>query len=324
MRVIVVGWVEKPDVTRRRRHRSAWTVCATVMPSPRNIRDSTTPPAIQHLSSMASSSATNNSKAAWFDENPTEDQLPQATRELLETYSGVPPNEVLQHVVCLRDEAWKVHPYPCIGQFRFLEPSFTHLSNEFEEIVSRLDNGQNLLDMACCFGQTIRQLVAGGAPAKNILGCDLQPDFIELGFKLFRDHDKLEAKFLIADIFDRTSPLADLKGNIDMVFAGSFFHLWGYAQQVEASKAVAALLRPQPGSMILGRQVGAVEALEQSSATGVMFRHNVQSFRTMWRDIGDDVGVDFEVEANLTPLTRRHMDWHETGTRRLWFVVRRK
>ncbi|KAF2845333.1 hypothetical protein T440DRAFT_278625 [Plenodomus tracheiphilus IPT5] len=261
-------------------------------------------------------------KSEWFDETPTDDQIPRETRQLLETYSGVPANEVFDHVVKVRDEAFEIFPYPCIGQFRFLEPSFSELEQEYDEVVKRLSQGEKLLDMACCFGQTIRQLVAGGAPAENIYGSDLQAGFIELGYKLFKDQGKLQTKFLVADIFDPSSALSSLKGKLDMVFAGSFFHLWGYEKQFEVSKAVATLLRPQPGSMILGRQIGAVTALEKTSATGTMYRHNVESFRKMWEDIGNELGVKFIVQAKLKELAGDHFMLHTDDTRRLWFVVR--
>jgi SAM-dependent methyltransferase len=160
---------------------------------------------------------------SWFEENPSHDHIPSETQRLLETWSGIPSDDVLDHVTKLRDEAWKVHQYPCIGQFRFLEPSFSELP--YNEIVERLRKGQRLLDMACCFGQTIRQLANGGAPTENMYGCDLQPDFINLGYSLFRDREKLKTKFLVADIFDSQSALTEIKGQIDMVYAGSFFHL---------------------------------------------------------------------------------------------------
>ena len=217
---------------------------------------------------------------AWFDEEPTERQIPQAARHLLETYSAIPSNSVIEHVVNVRNDAWKIFPYPCIGQFRFLEAGLTECL-EYDEVVERLRTGQKLLDMGCCFGQTVRQLVVDGAPAENTYGCDLQPDFIELGYRLFKDRDKLQTKFLVADIFDSASPLHDLKGHLDVVYAGSFFHLWGLEQQKDVSRAVASLLRPQSGSMIVGRQIGAVEAAEKTSATGTMFRHNVDSFKKM-------------------------------------------
>lgn len=260
----------------------------------------------------------------WFEQNPSHDHVPPETQRLLETWSGIPSDDVLDHVVQLREKAWKVHPYPCIGQFRFLDPSFSELPDERKEIVERLRKGQKLLDMACCVGQTIRTLANDGAPTENMYGCDLQSDFIELGYELFRDREKLKTRFLIADIFDPQSALMGIKGQVDMVYAGSFFHLWGYEKQVEVSKAVVALLCPQPGSMILGRQVGATEPLEKEGPTGTMYRHNVESFQKMWNEIGNDLGIDFTVDAKLKPLGRDHQKFHlDDTTRRLWFVVRR-
>jgi SAM-dependent methyltransferase len=257
---------------------------------------------------------------AWFDERPSNDQIPEKARHLLESYSDIPPNLVTEHIVTLRNEAWEVFPYPCIGQFRFLEAGVDDC-DEYNEVVERLRKGQKLLDMACCFGQTIRQLVADGAPSDNIYGCDLQSDFIELGYKLFKDRDKLRTKFLVADIFDPTSPLHDLRGQVDIVYAGSFFHLWGLQKQKEVSRAVASLLRSDPGSMILGRQMGSVEAFEKISDTGTMFRHNVDSFKKLWKEVGDDLRVSFSVEARLVELNQGHFMGDDF--RRIYFAIRK-
>ncbi|KAF2034334.1 hypothetical protein EK21DRAFT_47490, partial [Setomelanomma holmii] len=248
-------------------------------------------------------------RAAWFDERPSDSQIPDAARRILETYSGIAPEDVVEHIVKVRNEAWDVFPYPCLGQFRFLEPGLDKL-DEYSEVVDRLRKGQKLLDMACCVGQTVRQLVADGAPPENIYGCDLQHGFIEIGYKLFRDGDRLKTQFLTADIFDPKSALQDpeIKGKIDLVYAGSFFHLWGLEKQKEVSKAVASLLRPQSGSMILGRQIGAVEAAERTSATGTMYRHNVESFKKLWKEIGDELGVVFTVNAELKVLHDDHFE----------------
>jgi SAM-dependent methyltransferase len=259
--------------------------------------------------------------AAWFDERPSESQIPPSARQLLETYSGIPSDEVVDHVVNLRNEAWKIHPYPCIGQFRFLEPGI-NVCPEYNEVIERLRKGQKLLDMACCFGQTTRRLVADGAPSENIYACDLQADFIELGYKLFKDRDKLRTKFLVADIFDPSSPLMELQKNVDIIYTGSFFHLWGLEKQREVSKAVALLLRRTPGSMIVGRQMGAVDAMEKTSTTGTMYRHNADSFKKLWKEIGDDLGVSFKVDARLEDLNRDHFKGDDT--KRIYFSIRRE
>jgi hypothetical protein len=127
---------------------------------------------------------------------------------------------------------------------------------------------------------------------------------------------------LVADIFDPASALNDVKGNVDIVYTGSFFHLWGLEKQKEVSRAVTLLLRPKPGSMILGRQIGAVTAVEKTSDYGTMFRHNVDSFKKLWKDVGDDLGVTFTVKATLKELSRDHFE--QGDTRRIWFSIRKE
>ncbi|KAF2003841.1 hypothetical protein P154DRAFT_72758 [Amniculicola lignicola CBS 123094] len=263
---------------------------------------------------------------AWFNERPSGDQISSSARQLLETYSHIPPEKIDDHVVRIRDEAWEIFPYPCIGQFRFLDLSLSEFK-EYAQVLDRLHQGQKLLDMACCFGQEIRKLVADGAPSENIYGCDLREEYVKLGYKLFADQDSIQANFLTADIFDKTSLLTDLAAQFDIIYTGSFFHLWGYDDQVKVSKAVAALLRPQKGATIIGRQVGSENAREHdhtTNPTGAMFRHNVESFQKMWKDIGDDIGVTFTVTAELKPLWSDHSSWHTDDTRRILFVITRE
>jgi len=271
---------------------------------------------------MATSENAPNNVLPWFIVDPSADELNETSKTLLEQYSGIPRDEVLNHVVALRDEAWKIFPYPCIGQLNFLEAGISDL-NEYSEVIERLRRGQTLLDMACCFGQTIRRLAYDGAPSDNMYGSDLQPEFFELGYKLFNDRNKLRAKFLSADIFDPASALSSLSGKVDIVYAGSFFHLWGLEKQKQVSKIVVRLLRPEPGSLILGRQMGAENAEEGDSPTGTMFRHNVESFKQLWKEIGDELGVSFQVDASLRKINRASFR-EQTTARFLYFSVRRE
>ncbi|KAF2275794.1 uncharacterized protein EI97DRAFT_458808 [Westerdykella ornata] len=268
---------------------------------------------------------TRDKKVAWYTERPDEAQFTPAARKLLEQYSNIPADKVEDHVVNIRNEAWDIFPYPCIGQFRFLDLTLREF-DIYPDVLKRLHDGQRLLDMGCCFGQEIRQLVQDGAPAENIYGCDLREEYIALGYKLFRDKDKLKANFITANIFDVTSPLTELSGRFDMIFAGSFFHLWGYEQQVKVSKLVAALLRPQKGSIILGRQVGSYSAVEPghvTNADGKMFQHSVESLKKMWKDIGDDLGISFTVDAKLAE-SEGLLKFLPSNARRIWFTIRRE
>lgn len=65
---------------------------------------------------MATFEGTQQAMVAWFDERPIDGQIPDSSRRLLETYSGIAPDAIEEHVIEVRNEAWKVHPYPCIGQ----------------------------------------------------------------------------------------------------------------------------------------------------------------------------------------------------------------
>lgn len=49
-------------------------------------------------------------------------------------------------------------PYPCIGMFRFLDLSIPS-SPYYNEVIERLRAGEIFLDLGCCFGQELRQLV---------------------------------------------------------------------------------------------------------------------------------------------------------------------
>jgi SAM-dependent methyltransferase len=199
---------------------------------------------------------------------------------------------------------------------------------EYKEILERLHQGQRFLDLGCCFGQEIRQIAADGAPTENIYGCDLEAKFLELGYKLFRDREHLKARFLSADIFDKASPLSELAGTLDMVYAGSFFHLFNYDGQFTAAKIAATLLRPQKGSMLFGRQTASGKANEEThiaDPTKTMFQHDVESFKSMWADIGDDLGAGFHVEATLSvPRTAGPQGYSQSDTKWIHFVVRRE
>jgi len=277
------------------------------------------------LNEYAKESGTNDKNVPWYDAEPSE--ISQSARKLLESYSKIPSEKVTQHVIDVRERAWEVCPYPCIGQFRFIDMSMEQMP-DYQEIVDRVKKGDTLLDMACCFGQEIRKLVSDGAPSENLYGCDLQKDFIDLGYDLFLDKSTLKSQFVVADIFNEQSDLHRLRGKMDMVYAGSFFHLFGWAQQVQASKEVVKLLKSKKGSMIVGRQIGSVKPDEREHKTnphGVMYQHNVESFQEQWKEIGEEMGVKFTVTAYLTELAGTHQRFHNPSqTRRIWFKVVRE
>ncbi|KAK8029765.1 Methyltransferase [Apiospora rasikravindrae] len=193
----------------------------------------------------------------WYQ--PTVKSLPLSTVEFFENYIGVKgENAIKQHIYMIRDMAWEVLPYPCIGLFRFLDFSI-HLSPDYPRVVKRVQEGATLLDLGCCFGQDLRKLAydAGpGSPTCNLIGTDLQPAFLQLGYELFADRDRFEATFVSGDVFAEDF-LAEYRGKVDIVYLGSFLHLFSEPQQRVVVRQLRRLLRPRAGSMVFGRNLGA-------------------------------------------------------------------
>lgn len=228
-----------------------------------------------------------------------------------------------------RDRALVTFPYTSIGSLRFLN-FVLNTQPVYSQIISRLQQGQKFLDLGCFLGQDIRRLIFDGAPAENIYGVDLKPEFVDLGYEFFLDRSKLRSKFLIGDIFDPSSDITQLDGEIDIVYASSFFHLFGWERQVEVGKRVVQLLRPQKGSLVVGRQLGNLTAKDhpfEIARSGSSFMHNVESFQKMWKEIGDATGTSWKVEGSLDEeeFSKEEITkWGDPKLRRLLFVVERE
>ncbi|TKA70679.1 hypothetical protein B0A49_04383 [Cryomyces minteri] len=205
------------------------------------------------------------------------ENLSDPTRKLLQTYSGIAPDQIIPHI-------YKVD---------------------------------------------IRKLVSDGVPSENCYGADLRLDLIDTGYDLFKDKETLKFKFIAADILDDNSELNQLDCQIDIVHAASFLHLFDWTDQMSAAKRIVKLLKPQTGSLTIGRQVGNVTAGEQPRRVengSRMFRHNEESFRRFWAEVGDDTGTQWEVDVKLMdwtgPLAKRP-EWVDSGVKRLQFMVKR-
>jgi hypothetical protein len=177
----------------------------------------------------------------------------------------------------------------------------------------------------------LRKVASDGAAQENLYGSDLRPEFFEMGYRLFRDGDTLKSKFIAADIFDPSSDLSALDGHIDIIYAGSFLHLFGYVDQVAICKRIVKLLKTKKDSLLLGRQVGNLEAGEKVHRTNksqTMFRHNSESFQKMWDEVGEATGTKWKVETELLVPNDRQIDErrgeHGPNMRSLRFSVFRQ
>lgn len=249
------------------------------------------------------------------------------TRDLFEKYSKVPPADVIAHIKHVRDDAFKIYPYPCLGNWGFLNLTIGE-GPAYQEVLSRVKDGEQFLDLGCCMGQDIRKLVHDGAPSKNTHAADLKKNFWEFGYEMFLDKSSLKTTFVEADIFDPDSELKQLDGKISIVNAASFFHLWDWDDQVKAAKRVMKLFKSAPGDLIIGRQGAKPEAgtFAHLSKDQTAFWHNPESWSRLWKQVGDETGTKWNVGATLgeEDLSRKmKSQLVPVGTRFMTFVVRR-
>jgi SAM-dependent methyltransferase len=286
---------------------------------------------------------TRDKTVGWY--TPQLDTLDDGIRELLEKYSHIEPGRVIPYVLeavchsfpspmpCVfwtltsakRDRAWEVHPYPCIGQIRFIDLSLSR-NPSYSTVLSRLHSGASLLDLGCCFAQDLRKLVFDGAPSTNLYGAELEGEFIDMAYDFFGDRETLGAKFMVADVFDPESPLKQLDGKLDFVHVGLFLHLFDWERQVKACERIVKLLKNERGVLVLGQQMATTEPGAVLSGAKVLFKHNVESFEKLWAEVGEKTSTKWKVTGSLDMglgIKEGKRRWDDEKARRLVFEVER-
>lgn len=195
-------------------------------------------------------------------------------------------------------------------------------------MLGAIKSGTRFLDVGCCFAQDIRKLVYDGAPAENLWGLEREGDFIRLAYDFFRDKDLLAAQFITADLMDRNDPtVAALCGTFGIVHLGMVLHIWDVSGQLAACRRVVELLRPEPGSLVVGQCVGHLDGVSSPGRGGnTIFKHNPETFRSLWDKLGQETGTKWEVRARLDEglgIKEQSRKWDDPRTRRLVFEVER-
>lgn len=270
----------------------------------------------------------------WFEASTTVDG---DFRALLEHYSHVPPGDVVQHVVDTRNAAWQVHPYPCLGQFRFLELNLAHRGDLYprllEELTTQADS--RFLDIGCCLGQDLRKLIYDGVPPERVAGAELNGAFVALGYELFRDKEALAGKTAIVsanileDPSSPTSPLYPLVGQFSAVQLGMLLHLFTWEEQITAFRHTLALLRGQPGDRIFGQATGHLDGTPTASVGArATFKHNADTFTRLVTAFADATGTRWRIVTaaldNGLSVFDGKRTWDDPRTRRLVFEIERE
>lgn len=158
-------------------------------------------------------------------------------------------------------------------------------------------------------------------------GVDIDKGFIDLGYELFQDRDRFKAQFVVGDVLNSSASLEPLYGQFDIINASSFFHLFGWDDQVTIGQRLVRFFKPEADkAMIVGRQVGAYEAqnLEEwreqakvDAATRRHYRHDLASWQLLWDEVGAKTGTKWETGGELIERSEE-----DVGAPFLHFVVK--
>ncbi|KAF8896605.1 hypothetical protein BD779DRAFT_1433381 [Infundibulicybe gibba] len=219
-------------------------------------------------------------------------------------------SEIRDHILSVQKKAYGIHSYPCIRLLKFTSLRINHLPAYQRVLQLPRERGNAIfLDVGCCLGTEIRQVVADGWPIESIVASDLQRAFWECGHELFRStHETFPVPFVQGDVLDpvmiaphapfydipdRPVPdlrtlesLTPLQGHLSAIHAALFFHLFDEGGQLALARRLASLLSPRPGSVIFGSHV----AMPQKgfsdewykSSNAFMFCHSPDSWSKLW------------------------------------------
>ncbi|KAJ7457338.1 hypothetical protein FB451DRAFT_1353711 [Mycena latifolia] len=243
---------------------------------------------------------------------PDEDFYKPDEVDFIREQSGIhDPAAVKEHILAVQAKAYDLYSYPCIRKFDFVRSRISTFP-AYQDVLAlgREREGAILLDLGCCFGTDIRQAASDGFPVQNLIASDIHPEFWKLGHELFRSTpETFPVPFLAGDVFNSdflepsepvvtqsevigsSPPLASLKsltplrGHIAAIHISYVFHLFLEPQQRHLACALAGLLSPVRGSVILGCDIGMREKDFRDGPFGPMVCHSPESWREMWEEV---------------------------------------
>lgn len=194
------------------------------------------------------------------------------------------------------------------------------------------------LDLGCCFGQDLRQLVQDGVPSERLTGLDVEGALMECGYDLFLDRGSLRSRFVVADVFEGNGSGSEVAAagqgveewarleerGVDVLHCSAFFHLFTLERQVAAATKIARLVKRM--GVLVGRQIGSVVPgdVPAISEGSVSYRHDVATFGDMWKRVGEATCTRWEVCGSMDMVgINPQSPVEDENSRRLLFTVTR-
>ncbi|KAI0970119.1 hypothetical protein F4678DRAFT_147832 [Xylaria arbuscula] len=256
-------------------------------------------------------------------------------RELLEKYSKISPDEVTAKIYEIREKAWQVARYPCIGYFSYLKLlEFDGTNPGMQRAIERLKapgSQETFLELGGFMCQTIRQLVFEGVDSARLYGTDLHGEFLELGYEQFRDRETLKSTLvpgdlLLPDAEYATSEMAStFNGKMTIAHAANFFHLFSWESQLIICERIVAFFRrgvsAQTPAVLFGHHIGSIKPGEVRAGAFRVFMHDQTTFQSLWDEIGKKTGTKWKVSMEPVALAPPKPNVFSDNARVMRYVV---
>ncbi|KAF7377672.1 Methyltransferase ausD [Mycena sanguinolenta] len=270
----------------------------------------------------------------------------------IKALSGIEDVDALKkHIIAVQTKAYDLYGHMCIRRFSFTRPKISAFPM-YEHALELGRNGILLdigccfgTDIRKCWSDGIpaRNLIASdlrpGRMARLCLRMDIHflIVFWNLGHELFQSTpDSFPVAFLAGDALDPnflepTMPpdsssevpdfvpplssltsLTPLRGHVSVIHITAVFHLFFEPQQLQLARALAGLLSPAPGSLILGSHVGRRTKGFNERAIGSgghhMFCHSPESWCELWEEVFPKGMIEVKAELKQRPEREESYD----------------
>lgn len=136
---------------------------------------------------------------------------------------------------------------------------------------------------------------------------------------------------ILTPLDSNDNPLRTWKGQAKVVQLGMVLHLFTWEESIRAFTNAIALLRDEPGVLVVGIATGNVDGVETRTLVPgggqrATWKHNVETFERLVRDVEGVTGTRWEVRAWLDEglgVKDGKRTWDDPRTRRLVFEIER-
>jgi len=246
--------------------------------------------------------------------------IPDEDLQFISKWTSEPNLETLRaHIIKL----WLIckknyHAYRCIERFMFLKPrlskhfAYQSLLAKLKSVDQPLQSSKKVIDLGCCFGQEVRQLILEGISTKDIYAADIHDGYWNAGREFFMDNlshlsTKLDGITTIFEDFAKPYPLTNdytdrvvdsLANNFEAVICQMVFHVLTKEQTENLTKRMGDMLKN--GGILIGSCVGSREEAACSGTTpkgdGLRYIHSLKSLKELLNEHGF---IDVDVKEIL-------------------------